>query len=904
VNSVTVRLDHGNPLRRVLTRERMLLMLFGLYLVGSVLLLVFLRDASHESVEAAALAKARVAAAFVTHQDLGVAPLQIGGVSLRRIETASESSALTTQALELAHSPPGTLIHQMRTDGGALSLEAAVADRHGGVWLLDVPIERELQLIQQRFEHFYVIATVLGMLVLGCIGAGALLLIRAQRNSTTHDAGGVRPAAATPSAAGAGSNERTRLFLIVGLSLAIFCVDVYVPLGTSVGIAYIILVLVSLWSRSPSHTWIAATLGTALTVARLLFDEQGSELMWIAMSNRTLSIFAVWTVALLGLWQKRSLRAQNRAQGEALEAQVTNAALKAALERTEAAEAELRRGQRQLDDVARMARIGGWEFDVKTSTPVWSREVFRIHEVDPSSPPTLEQAINFYAPEARAEIQRFIRAALEHGTPFDVTLPFITATGKRLWVRALGAAERENGTIVRLAGGFQDVSEQHYVRGRLERALNGSSDALFDRDLTTDDPEWYSPRLREMLGYTPDEPFPLSVRELMTPDEQTRVQAALTHHYQTDEPFDLTCQLPTRRGDWMWIRVRGRSERDADGKPIRFSGSIQDITLQREAEAALLAAKDAAAAANRAKSDFLANVSHEIRTPMNGVLGMTELLLGTSLTSTQREYAETIRSSGTSLLRIINDLLDFSKIEAGKLEIESVEMDIRACVEDAGMVIAMLAASRNLEFIVNVEPNVATRVRGDPHRLRQVLLNLASNAIKFTQAGEVVIEVTQVARQAGKVLLGFEVRDTGLGMAPELLARLFNPFTQADASTTRHFGGTGLGLSIVKRLVELMGGQIAVASRLGEGSNFSFTIPFETLADDTAETAAEMTVTHHAKRRPRAGRRRQPDQPARVVRPARSRGIRGHQCRQWRRGAYPHAERASQRQGVRHRDRR
>jgi two-component system, sensor histidine kinase and response regulator len=297
-----------------------------------------------------------------------------------------------------------------------------------------------------------------------------------------------------------------------------------------------------------------------------------------------------------------------------------------------------------------------------------------------------------------------------------------------------------------------------------------------------------------------------------------------------EDRISLRYRAHGANGDVVHIQNFGRIVLDERGAPSRLLGVSWDVTEEVVASELLRRQTEAAHAASRAKSHFLANVSHEIRTPMNGIIGMTGLLIETHLDRTQRDYAETIRSSADSLLTVINDILDFSKIEAGKLELESIELDLRAIVEDAGSAMAFQAATKGLELIVNVEPQLSGRVLGDPQRLRQCLVNLVSNAIKFTKAGEIVIEVRSEHAANGDSLTYFEVRDTGIGIAAKTLDTLFQPFVQADSSTTRHFGGTGLGLSIVRRLVELMGGEIGVSSEVGAGSRFFFRVPLKPTA--------------------------------------------------------------------------
>jgi PAS domain S-box-containing protein len=368
---------------------------------------------------------------------------------------------------------------------------------------------------------------------------------------------------------------------------------------------------------------------------------------------------------------------------------------------------------------------------------------------------------------------------------------------------------------------FSVHEAQALSSARFRSLIDNSWDLIVvaDADLQV---AYITPSALRVLGYKPDDLQGSELQGIAHPDDATAMVGQLRSlAVEKARTAAFESRMRNRNGEWRTIAWTVTNLLD-DPSVRGYVLNGGDVTEARQATQDLAAARDGALQASTAKSDFLSTMSHEIRTPMNGVIGLTDLLLQTGLDEGQRELASGVKVSAENLLVIINDILDFSKIEAGKLEIEEVAVDVTRVADDVGRILAGTASTKGIELLVDVHPDVPTELLGDGVRVQQVLLNLGSNAVKFTSEGEVVIRIRSLHESADRAAIRFEVVDMGIGIAPSDLERLFRPFAQADSSTTRKYGGTGLGLAICRQLVELMGGQLGCVSTPGEGSTFWF----------------------------------------------------------------------------------
>ena len=452
------------------------------------------------------------------------------------------------------------------------------------------------------------------------------------------------------------------------------------------------------------------------------------------------------------------------------------------------------------------------------------------------------------------------------------------ANGEYRWVHDTSKAVRnEDGEVVQVRGYLFDVTRQKLTeldlqrqRERLEQIIDGTRAGTWEWDVATGALS-VNERWAEMFGYALDELGPVTFdtwAALAHEDDMRAARDQLDRHLSGELAY-YECEIRARHkgGFWVWVLDRGCVvSRAADGTPLRMSGTHQDVTVRHHAQDQLMLANRqleeaitkanemamVAEVANEAKSEFLANMSHEIRTPMNGIIGIAGLLLETQLSLEQRRFAELIRGSGESLLALVNDILDLSKVEAGKLVLECLDFDLRALLDEFSSMLALRAQAKGLEFTCAAYARVPSLLRGDAGRLRQILVNLVGNAIKFTERGGVDVRVDLAAPNPGGpdapgVLLRCSVRDTGIGIPREKLGLLFGKFNQVDASTTRRYGGTGLGLAISRQLAERMGGEIGVESEPGRGTEFWFTVRL--LAQAEAQAPADAFTASFRDRR-------------------------------------------------------
>jgi PAS domain S-box-containing protein len=503
-------------------------------------------------------------------------------------------------------------------------------------------------------------------------------------------------------------------------------------------------------------------------------------------------------------------------------------------------ETTLRYATESLNLSQKIAGVATFDLDFERRSFLASETFHELLAIPPTTPlDDLDGIMAAVHPED-AERIRWVPLGTTADSPscryeYRVMLP----DGGQRWIAETAVVARDaEGKLSRITGALIDVSHLKRTEAaldsterRLARTMRGTRDGVWERNVPTDT-HWFGPRFEEILGFAAGELEHSAerVRALLHPEDLEPVNAAMLAHLRDDTLFDVEARVRHKRGHYEWVRMRAQAERDDAGQPTWLAGSMQLITDRKRAEQAAIDAKLAAEAANRAKSNFLANVSHEIRTPMNGVIGMSQILADTALDATQREYVDIIRSSAQALLSLINDVLDLSKIEAGRLDLESVPFDLRDVIYETVAVMALQASIKGIELIVDIGA-IPTLTRGDPGRLRQIIMNLVGNAVKFTAEGYVLITATTQPAATGGDILRLQVSDTGIGIPPDRIDRLFKTFSQLDPSTTRHYGGSGLGLSIVKRLAELMGGAAGVHSAEGRGSTFWVTLPMTWLAE-------------------------------------------------------------------------
>jgi PAS domain S-box-containing protein len=486
-------------------------------------------------------------------------------------------------------------------------------------------------------------------------------------------------------------------------------------------------------------------------------------------------------------------------------------------------EAELRANRDFFHRMGEIAKVGYWVAELHTEAIDWSLETLRIMDAPEGFMPTAADVRARYAPESNLTISMAWKTAREHGEGFDLELRFTTFRDEEKWLRVAASPEFKDGKPWRLIGITQDITERVQARQRIEeneRILRSAIDTL-DEAFVLYDPNdrlvLHNQRYVELFAESAEAIYPGALFEDIIrygiahgqyPGAEGREEAFLAERLELHNRNQVTFETQLTNG--RWIRVA--ECRTTDGYHVGFRIDVTDFKR----------AVELAEEASRSKSQFLANMSHEIRTPMNAILGMLQLLQTTALTQGQADYVSKTQAAAKSLLGILNDILDFSKVEAGKMQLDPEPTVLDTALRELGVILAGSLGKKRLDLLFDVDIDIPRELVFDAMRLKQVLINLGGNAIKFTGQGEVLLQVKLLERLDDKVRLLFAVKDTGIGVSPEQQARIFEGFSQAEASTTRRFGGTGLGLAISRRLVALMGGTLKLESEPGAGSVFSF----------------------------------------------------------------------------------
>lgn len=496
-----------------------------------------------------------------------------------------------------------------------------------------------------------------------------------------------------------------------------------------------------------------------------------------------------------------------------------------------------------LEQTSAVAQVGGWEVNLKTDTVFWSQSTKEIHKIDKTFQPDFENALGFYSEASRKKVETLFERAVQKGIPYDEELQLIRNDGVMIWVRVKGIPEFEDGICTRVFGIIQDINtfKNIYLELATKEAMLQSfvtyvptAVAMFDKDLNylSVSSSWKDEFHMHDTDLIGKNMFTVSPN---VPDDRKKIyRDALGGKAYINK--DMTLEVPHKEGLQHYNIVVSPwylSDEVMGGVIV----SAQNITESVKTNEELKNAKEMADIANKTKSEFLANMSHEIRTPLNGVIGFSDLLLQTPLNEIQTQYLNYINESGENLLNIINDILDFSKIESGKMELLVEKANVYDIVSQVINVVLYQSQKKNIELLLNIEPGLPKTIWLDETRLKQILINLLGNAVKFTAQGEIELKVEKLNTDDKNITLRFSVRDTGIGIPVEKQQHIFNAFTQENSSISKRYGGTGLGLTISNNILKYMGSRLSLVSELQKGSVFYFDIqiPYENNVSDHSD---------------------------------------------------------------------